>query len=92
MLKEAKRRRLISYNSGEDVKKDLNYFLIEKREPYPWKYAAYHCSTAANIYSPVHSRERIFSWWACIEVMTTVLTISGTVQPLLKSFTGYLRP
>ena len=47
---EADRQALIL----RDVKKDLDYFLVEKGELYPWKYAAYHCSIAANIYSPVH--------------------------------------
>lgn len=38
----------------EEVCRELDFYLIEKREPEPWKYAIYHCSTAANMYSNVH--------------------------------------
>ena len=38
----------------DDVKKQLDFYLIEKREPDPWAYARYHCSTAANLYSKMH--------------------------------------
>lgn len=31
----------------------LDYYFGEKQEPEPWKYACYHCTTAANIYSPI---------------------------------------
>ena len=30
--------------------------------------------------------------WACTAVMATVLTISGTVQPRERSFTGLFKP
>ena len=30
--------------------------------------------------------------WACIAVTATVLTMSVTVQPRLRSLTGFLRP
>lgn len=36
------------------VTKELNFYLVEKGEPDPWKYAIYHCGTASNIYSQVH--------------------------------------
>ncbi len=37
----------------DEVKQELNFFLIEKREADPWKYARYHCTTASNFYSHV---------------------------------------
>jgi hypothetical protein len=36
------------------VKKELDFFLIEKGEENPWAYVEYHCGTAANLYSNVH--------------------------------------
>jgi hypothetical protein len=30
--------------------KELNFYLIEKREPDPWRYAIYHCRTGAIMY------------------------------------------
>jgi len=38
----------------QDVKKELNFYLIELQEPNPWEYAIYHCSTTSNIHSTVH--------------------------------------
>jgi hypothetical protein len=43
----------------KEAEKELNFYLIELKEPNPWKYAKYHCSTAANLYSVV--------WWVIIE-------------------------
>jgi hypothetical protein len=37
-----------------DVRFQLNFFLVIKGEPDPWKYAQYHCGTGANFYSWVH--------------------------------------
>lgn len=37
-----------------DVRSELDIFLVEKGEPAPWRYALYHCTTAANLYSTVH--------------------------------------
>ncbi len=37
-----------------DVRKEIQYYLIEKGEPNPWAYAKYRCSTSANLYSKVH--------------------------------------
>jgi hypothetical protein len=37
-----------------EVRRELDYYLVNKREPDPWKYARYHGSTAANMYSKVH--------------------------------------
>jgi ribosomal protein S18 acetylase RimI-like enzyme len=37
-----------------EVRRELNYYLVEKREENPWAYAKYHCRTAANLYSKVH--------------------------------------
>jgi|CXWL01.1.fsa_nt_gi hypothetical protein len=37
----------------EEVKAELNFFLIEKREQDPMKYLRYHCTTASNLYSHV---------------------------------------
>jgi hypothetical protein len=36
------------------VKRELDFFLIEKGEENPWTYVEYHCGTAANLYSNVH--------------------------------------
>lgn len=36
------------------VRKELDFYLVEKGEEDPWAYAQDHCSTAANIYSEVH--------------------------------------
>jgi len=36
------------------VEKELNFYIVEKREPDPWHYLRYHCGTSANIYSKVH--------------------------------------
>jgi len=38
----------------EAVRRELDFYLVEKAEPDPWAYAVYHCGTAANVYSPVH--------------------------------------
>src|SRR5713226_2923732 len=44
------------------VTAELTFYLTEVGEPDPWVYACYHCTTAANIYSPVH--------WSFIEPET----------------------
>ena len=36
------------------VKKQLDFYLCEKKERDPWLYAKYHCNTASNFYSRVH--------------------------------------
>jgi hypothetical protein len=36
------------------VIRELDLYLVEKREPHPWRYARYHCGTAANLYSCIH--------------------------------------
>ena len=36
------------------VEKELNFYIVEKREPNPWNYLQHHCGTSANIYSKVH--------------------------------------
>jgi hypothetical protein len=38
----------------EAVRRELDFYLVEKREENPWAYAIYHCSTGANVYSTVH--------------------------------------
>jgi hypothetical protein len=38
----------------DDVRRELNYYLVELGEPDPWAYAQYHCTTASNLYSSVH--------------------------------------
>lgn len=40
------------------VQDELRFYLIEKREPDPWKYAKYHAGTMSNVYSHVH-----WSWF-----------------------------
>jgi len=37
----------------EAMIKELNFFLVEKREEKPWEYAKYHCGTASNMYSTI---------------------------------------
>lgn len=51
---------LVDYDSGlnkdmvEAVRKELDFYLVEKGEHDPWQYCKYHCTTAANLYSKVH--------------------------------------
>jgi hypothetical protein len=37
-----------------DVKKEIQFYLIEKGEPGPWAYSQYHCGTQSNFHSHVH--------------------------------------
>lgn len=37
----------------DEVKREIDFFLIEKREKDPMKYLLYHCTTASNLYSQV---------------------------------------
>ncbi len=37
-----------------EMRRELDYYLVKKRERDPWLYAKYHCGSAANIYSSVH--------------------------------------
>lgn len=46
---DAERRKMV-----DAVRKELDFYLVDKGEPNPWSYAKYHCSTAANVYSKVH--------------------------------------
>lgn len=36
------------------VRRELDFYLVEKNEPDPWAYAAYHAEASANIYSDVY--------------------------------------
>jgi len=36
-----------------DVRRSLDFYLIENDDPDPWDYAFFHCSTGANQYSSV---------------------------------------
>jgi hypothetical protein len=47
--KAPKNKRMINL-----VKRELNFYLVEKEEPDPWEYAKYRCTTASNLYSNVH--------------------------------------
>jgi hypothetical protein len=38
----------------DDVRRDLELYLVELGKPDPWAYARYHCTTLANAYSAVH--------------------------------------
>jgi len=38
----------------KDVRRELDFYLIDHVSPDPWAYAQYHCYTAANVYSKVH--------------------------------------
>jgi hypothetical protein len=43
-------------NTGaiSDVEREIQFYLIDKREYNPWEYAQHHCGTSANAYSQVH--------------------------------------
>ena len=34
--------------------KELSFYLVEKGEHDPWKYAIFHCGTQSNFYSELH--------------------------------------
>ena len=36
------------------VERQITFYLVEKRERDPWRYAKYHCGTGANAYSTIH--------------------------------------
>ena len=36
------------------VRRELDFYLVEKNESHPWEYAVHHCATASNLYSSVH--------------------------------------
>jgi len=38
----------------DDVRRELDFYLVELGEPDPWAYAGYHCRTFSNAYSRVH--------------------------------------
>ncbi len=38
----------------ESVKKELTFYLVDKKEENPWAYVVHHCGTGANFYSKVH--------------------------------------
>ena len=38
----------------DNVKREIQFYLIDKAETDPWAYARYHCGTESNIYSNVH--------------------------------------
>lgn len=38
----------------EEVRRSLQFYLVELNEQDPWAYAIYHCRTASNMYSVVH--------------------------------------
>lgn len=38
----------------DDVKRELDFYLLDVGRPDPWAYAHYHCGTMANVYSKVH--------------------------------------
>jgi|SRR3989344_2317598 len=44
----------IDEKTQKEIIEELKYFLVNKEESKPWSYARYHCTTSANIYSPVH--------------------------------------
>ena len=37
-----------------DARKEIQFYLIDKKEPDPWGYARCHCGTFSNVYSKVH--------------------------------------
>jgi hypothetical protein len=44
-------------NNAEAVsnaKKEIQFYLIDKKETDPWAYAQYHAGTASNAYSETH--------------------------------------
>jgi len=43
-----------TYESPDEVRGELNFYLTKWGGPDPWAYAIYHCGTASNLYSNVH--------------------------------------
>jgi hypothetical protein len=43
-----------SEEMAKAVATSLDFYLLEVGGPNPWAYAGYHCTTAANLYDPVH--------------------------------------
>jgi len=37
-----------------EVRRELDFYLVELQKPDPWPYAIYHCGTTSNVYSQVH--------------------------------------
>jgi hypothetical protein len=37
-----------------EARRELDLYLMQSKEPDPWAYAVYHCSTASNLYSSIH--------------------------------------
>ena len=38
----------------KNIRDELNFYLVEKKESDPWVYAVYHCGTAGNMYGHIH--------------------------------------
>ncbi len=36
------------------ARQQLDFYLVDLREPDPWAYAKYHCNTSANMYASIH--------------------------------------
>ena len=66
------------------VTKELNFFLIENREPNPWAYARYHCNTGSNLYSSVH--------WELFKPPAVKITLREPVRPTAPSWQSSLSP
>jgi hypothetical protein len=43
-----------SEEMAKAVATSLDFYLLDVGGPNPWAYAGYHCTTAANLYDPVH--------------------------------------
>jgi hypothetical protein len=42
------------HSALQDVRDQLNFYLLDVGRPDPWGYAHYHCGTASNVYSRTH--------------------------------------
>lgn len=40
----------------KDVRRDVDFFLVEKQEEFPWGYLLYHCGTTSNAYAYLGGR------------------------------------
>ena len=74
----------------KDVRHELDYYLVEKRENNPWAYAKYHCNSGANMYSEVRW---IYLPEGCINLYRTRIVtfktddtecLSGILKPFLQ--------
>ena len=57
----------------EDVRRELDFYLLDVGRPDPWAYAHYHCGTTSNVYSRTH--------WGVGEGWTGIPQLELAVDP-----------